>query len=393
MYRRRITLAPTLDESARPGTVRILMPASDPASTGGPPSGRAPATMPNVVGLSSADAREALSRAGFGIAVKYVESKSDKALVEAQSPPSVDAQNRRVVEVQVGLRASLYLYYTGADAKVANDLAAHLRESFGERLALVRSIERSPSEMAEGDMPFSGAGFEGVAMLVARAASARLSQMLRRQITVRPTLDERIRPGTLRILVPGREAASTGGTPSAHPAAAAPNVVGQPLAAARELLTRAGFDVGHKYIEGNPRARPEERGVVIEQRVSERAGRSGRPLVLLDIIVTATVVILYGRDDEQQVADELAQHLRQWLADPQYLIKTVKSGRADAQRGEVHDNGAALDGLATKIVSGASSWLDRRYGARVALRRVLQNRMAPTAVILTLPDTKTAERR
>jgi beta-lactam-binding protein with PASTA domain len=394
MHRRQIALVPALDEKGRPGALWILVPAPDSPALGGSTREGRPAAVPNVVGMPTAAARESLTRAGFGIRTTYVEPMKEKAgIVLAQSPPSVDAENRPVVALSVGIAPTVLIYHTPAGARAAEDLAAYLRQAMGDRVPSVRPIEYTPA-MREHELWYGGTGFETLAAIVARAASSRLSQMYRRPITLVPSLDEKGKPGILQIVVSAPDSPAAGGSPRTRPSGAVPNVVGMTIAAARESLTRAGFAVEQKYVDLDRRAQPPQQpGQVLGQDLLPVEAANVTPRVVLRVGATAVIVVLYGRDDEQSVAGELADHLRQVIRDPQYVVKTTKSARADSQRGALHYRAGGLDALVERVSAGAGPWLNRRMGSDARLYREIQPRMAPMFVVLTLPDAAKSNRK
>ncbi len=149
--RGRILVRIMRDNAGRTVEMTVADPAAS-ASGNTSNSARAPVAVPNVVGLSIAGAREALWRVGLDFTLSYVESTNESVLVKAQSAPAVDAQNRRVVALQVGIQPTVFVYHAPPQAGAAEDLAAHLRGALGDRLASIRPVGQRPSDMGEGEL-------------------------------------------------------------------------------------------------------------------------------------------------------------------------------------------------------------------------------------------------
>jgi PDZ domain/PASTA domain len=351
-----------------------------------------PKPTPDVVGQSLERARETLSRAGFDVVVKYTDYGGPPGAVTAQSDQRDPGSGKVSVLLDVVVTARVLVYYAAdADWTAANALASSLRDAVGDPQYAIRAFKSSRLAEAEGEVRYSASGLEPLAARLAATAGSWLSSQRRQRVTFTPTVDPRVSQTAVIVVWPARpgsstETATSGGTrakPDTTPSSV-PDVMGQPIAPARELLVRAGFAIDQRYVEGQRGDRP---GTVVYQGQPAVPAGGGRRRVALHVVITAKVLLYYARSDEQETAEGLAEYLRQWVDDPQYLIKPVQVSRGETWRGEIRYGMVGLDGLVTKLASGATGWLSRRYGGRVGFSRVQEPRMSAAAVVLVgLPD-------
>ncbi len=406
--------------------------------------------------------------------VKYVEDRAAPGTVvnqEVGAPPR--SSNRSTVLLHVVASATvMVLYLDGDDEATANDLTAHLRRSTDPQY-VIRS-GRTRATAIQGEVRYNAPTFESLATALARTAGPWLGQEYGRRVGFRTTLDTRLRPRAVLLLMPGRVAptrppsagwlgafvrdatdaegaargallgeiqpkgpASMAGllpgdvvvqyagqavadaetlTRLAHssspgdrvrirvrrensvrtfeliigdralpvgpPPGGAPDVMGQPMARARDILVRAGFTVNVKYLDdrGTP-------GSVIGQfRLADPPGAPSRNGVLLHVIVSATVSIHYLSETDERAAMDLASHLRLKLGDPQFAVRAYRSSsRRIGKDGDVLYSQSTLSSLAETVASVAAAWLSRTYRRRVDVSPVVERRVSPHIIILAMP--------
>jgi hypothetical protein len=287
---------------------------------------------------------------------------------------------RKGVLLHVALSAMVSVAYeSSSDEATAVALVSELRSAIADPRYAVRPLKSPRYGDEEAAILYSTSGLGSLAATVAKVAGPWVSRTYGRGVRFTPIEEPRVSPRAMIVALPGRASRRGPADPKSTPAAH--SVVGQPLATARDTLTRAGFDVRQRYVEDlGPTAIP---GTVSKQEAL-KARDSSRRGVLLSVVALATVAIYFEEDVEAEDARGLASHLRKTLGRPDYVIRVVKSQRAARGKGEVRYGSVDVEPLTQLVAQAAGPWLSRRYGSRVTLARVLA-RVHPRVAILVLP--------
>jgi hypothetical protein len=174
--------------------------------------------------------------------------------------------------------------------------------------------------------------------------------------------------------------ASRGGAAGPVASASIPNVVGEPITKARELLASNGLRHRTRLVE-NRAVAP---GIVQAQNVMVGSGPGDRPVVVLTTVATSTILIHY-RPGDVKAAEELSTYLRRLRSTSGSIIRTQQI----APRAEVNNRVAysedALAPQAEAIAKDASAFIMKTYGGRPAVEAVSNRRIAIRTLILRLP--------
>jgi hypothetical protein len=175
-------------------------------------------------------------------------------------------------------------------------------------------------------------------------------------------------------------------TPSPSiPQPSIPNVIGHPIANAREILAGAGFEPRVKYSEERNSS-----GIVLDQTGPLRG--SGNNVVDLSVSAIATVVILHDSTTEQ-TAGELASYMYGLVGRGRgYLLRTESRGRPVGE-GLIQYNASDLSPLVGQLARGAGEWLTQRYGRRIELTPKLEPGLRSDIILLPVPGAAPAQVR
>jgi membrane-associated protease RseP (regulator of RpoE activity) len=164
-----------------------------------------------------------------------------------------------------------------------------------------------------------------------------------------------------------------------------PNVVGESLPRAREILVRAGFAVRESYVED--RAAP---GIVVTQARGRRPSPTAPADVLLRVAASGAVLVYYASQADEQTANDLASHLREQINDRRYVVRSFHTTRATEGQGDVRYSEPALSHLSDTIARAASAWLARNHSRRIGFRSVIEPRVSDKAIIVVMPGSGSA---
>ena len=195
----------------------------DPAGTTSAATTQAVSTVPDVVGTTSSEATETLRDAGFEVNVVSVPSDRPPGTVVAQSPGAGDEATEGTT-VRLNVAEAAAQTTTGATTTSPATTTAPPQP----RPAVVPDVVGQ--ELAEAARAFAG---EGLKVAVVYVPSQEPAGRVVAQ--AQPAETELERGDTVQLNV------STGADPAAD--AVVPRVTGQPLAAGREALVQAGFEV------------------------------------------------------------------------------------------------------------------------------------------------------
>jgi beta-lactam-binding protein with PASTA domain len=210
----------------------------DPAGTTSAATTQAVSTVPDVVGTTSSEATETLRDAGFEVNVVSVPSDRPPGTVVAQSPGAGDEATEgttvRLNVAEAAAQTTTGATTTGAATTGATTTGATTTSPATTtappqpRPAVVPDVVGQ--ELAEAARAFAG---EGLKVAVVYVPSQEPAGRVVAQ--AQPAETELERGDTVQLNV------STGADPAAD--AVVPRVTGQPLAAGREALVQAGFEV------------------------------------------------------------------------------------------------------------------------------------------------------
>ena len=168
-----------------------------------------------------------------------------------------------------------------------------------------------------------------------------------------------------------------------------PDVTGRMLADARTLLRAEGISVQTRYVEN----RTERPDVVMSQTTLRPAGTATAPVVMLNVVPSSIVTVQFT-DGDDEIARQLADHLRTLPLSRGTMVRTLQ---VTALRAELVSLASYSDpdvaAQAASVSREASQWLTRAHPERGAVAVAENPRIVRRTVIVGLPPAKPERRR